>query len=143
MVYTQDDYELKYFAYARWADTPVRMLGDDLRRRLRESGSFDGVLASPVVTDTNYQLEIADTAVRQHFAGDDQSTLHLSFELRVFDGDRRQLLGSRVFSAREAAGDNPETGVAAATASAARLLSDATDYVLSVCGTAGRAEARL
>lgn len=132
MVYTQSDFEIEYFAYARWGDAPKRMLRDQMRRFLRDSGAFSGVLASPVVAQTDYQLDITDVAVRQHFEGE-SSTLHLSFEARIFDKERRYVLGSRRFETQGQAEPDPESGVIAANAAARALLIDTVDFVLDIC----------
>ncbi|MEM6639599.1 MAG: ABC-type transport auxiliary lipoprotein family protein [Pseudomonadota bacterium] len=132
MMYSLDDIELKYFAYSRWGAPPTRMLRDQLRRFLRDSGAFDGVLDSPTVARTRYQLELTDTEVIQRFEGE-ASRVDMAFELRIFDGDRRRLLGSRRFVTDVSAGGDPASGAVAANAAARQLLGGAVDYVLELC----------
>ncbi len=132
MAYMRSAYELNYFAYARWGDAPSRMLGDQLRRFLRDGGAFDGVLAAPVAARTDYQLELADVKLVQMFS-DEVSVLDLSYEIRLFDSDRRTLLATRRFATEEPSGGDAQSGVQAANNAAARLLSDTVAFVHEQC----------
>ena len=132
MAYMRDAYELNYFAYARWSDAPSRMLGDQLRRFLRDGGAFEGVLAAPVATHTDYQLELADVKIVQMFS-DEESVLDMAYEIRLFDSDRRTLLAARRFTTQEPSGGNAQDGVQAANSAAARLLRDTVEFVHEQC----------
>lgn len=132
MAYMRSEFELNYFAYSRWSDAPARMLGDQLRRFLRDSGAFDGVLAAPVATHTDYQLEMADVKIVQMFTGD-QSVLDMAYEIRLFDSDRRTLLATQRFTTQEPSGTDAQGGVQAANSAAARLLRDTVEFVHLHC----------
>lgn len=134
MAYTLTEYEVNYFAYARWGDAPARMLAEQMRMALRDSDAFAGVLASPVVAQTDYQLELADVSVIQRFDSEETSRLEMSFDLRLFDGDRRHLLATQQLSTAVDAGGDAQNGVEAANRAAGQLLLRARDFVLERCG---------
>ena len=134
MVYTLSDYEVSYFAYARWGDAPARMLATQMRAALRASDAFSGVLASPVAAHTDYQLELADVSVIQRFDSEEASRLEMNFEERLFDGDRRHLIAAQPLRASVDAGGDAQRGVAAANDAAGKLLQEAREFVLARCG---------
>ena len=132
MAYMRGPLEISYFAFARWSDSPARMLAEQTRRALRATGSFEGVLESPTVVRTDYHLELADTKLVQVFTGDN-SKLIMAFEARLYADGRRTLLASQRFETVEPAGVNASGGVEAASRAAATLLPRVTDFALENC----------
>jgi cholesterol transport system auxiliary component len=132
MVYMRDPFAVNYFAFARWGDPPSFMLRDQARRFLKDSGGFSGVLTAPVSARTDWQLEIGDVALVQQFAGD-SSTVRMAFEGRLFDSDRRSLIGTRYFEIIEPAGGDARSGVEAANRAAQVLLPQLVDFVYELC----------
>ena len=88
MAYMRNPYQLEYFAYAVWADTPVRLIGQQLLQYLEDSQAFEAVIPSPVSVATALRLELAGGSVLQRF-DDSGSTLEIALEARLFGGDRR------------------------------------------------------
>lgn len=134
MNYTLEPHTMDYYAFARWAAPPARMLQQQLRDALNASGAFTGVLSSPASAESNYQLELADVSVLQRFDDETSSVLEMMFEVRLYDGDRRHLLGAQTLAATTNAGTDAASGVEAANRAAADLLADALDFTLTRCG---------
>lgn len=132
MTYMRSPYEIEYFAYSVWADSPSRMLGEAVRGDLYASGAFEAVVSTPAATATDLRLDLADTRLVQHFSAA-SSTLELAVEARLHAVARPTEIVSRRFTISEPAEPNPEGGVRAANAAAERLLRELREFLFAAC----------
>lgn len=132
MAYMRSDYQIEYFAYARWADAPARLLSEQARRYLDASGAFEAVLAAPTAAPTDRSLELSDVVLVQRFSGE-TSTVELALDARLYGADRAQVLRAERFEFRERAGADPVSGVAAANRAAEQLLPKLLAFATTGC----------
>ncbi len=126
MAYRETDYEIRYFAYNRWAERPSRQLQPIVVDVFEQSGLFDTVLASPASVPSDYRLETE----LLHLEHDQRTTpgqARLGLRWRLIDqaGQRVVLSGSRRFTA-----DMQEANASAFTTAANRALGEAMQDVL-------------
>jgi cholesterol transport system auxiliary component len=119
MIYSRNPHQLESFAYHKWADTPASMLQGLLMNALEKSGRFSAVL--PRSASQPVRLDAQLLQLNQQFrGGDSRLVLQVRAQLRAND----EVVAGRVFETTEEAGDNPETGVAAANRAAAKFTEE-------------------
>lgn len=122
MAYRQRDYDIRYFARNRWADSPADLLMPSMQDALQNSGLFSAVLgtSSPVSADWRLETELLDFS--QDFRVQ-PSQFRLRFYARLVDLDQRRVIGSRYFELQQpAVTETPYGGVQAANQAWERLL---------------------
>jgi len=131
MAYVDQPHRLNYFAYHQWADTPARMLGAALQRRLETSGLFRAVIMLPTSVPLTLDLRL-DTeliGLQQVFTAE---TSHVLLEIRatLMALTQRRLLAGRVFVIQEPAIErNPDAGVAAANQATEKFMQDLLSFL--------------
>lgn len=137
MAYRRQDFDLRYFARSRWADTPPQLLLRGLAEALEQSGRFAAVLraGSPAAPDLRLDTELLDFS--QDFRVS-PSEFGLRLRVQLVDLAGRRVVASRTFEARRAAPeDSPYGGVQAANAAWQALLPDVVDYCVANLPAAG------
>jgi cholesterol transport system auxiliary component len=140
MAYTKAPQRLDYFAYHEWVDSPARMIGAAIGARLDASGLLGAIVTGSSEVRTDLRLDAELQRLQQDFTGAG-SVLDLSIKVSLVDVTRRSLVSAKTFSYKEAAGGDPETGVAAANLALERFLGELTEFVAdSIAGLACPAE---
>lgn len=126
MAYRETDYEIRYFAYNRWAERPSRQLQPIVVDVFEQSRLFEAVLASPASVPSDYRLETE----LLHLEHDQRTTpghARLGLRWRLIDQTGQQVIlsGSRRFTA-----DMLEANASAFTTSANRALEEAMREIL-------------
>lgn len=131
MAYRRQDFDIRYFARSRWADTPPQLLLTGLATALEQSGRFAAVLraGSPAAPDLRLDTELLD------FSQDFRvrpSEFSLRLRVQLVDLSGRRVVASRTFEARRAAPEeSPYGGVQAANAAWQALLPEVVDYCIA------------
>lgn len=131
MAYRRQDFDIRYFARNRWADTPPQLLLTGLATALEQSGRFAAVLraGSPAAPDLRLDTELLD------FSQDFRvrpSEFSLRLRVQLVDLSSRRVVASRTFEARRAAPEeSPYGGVQAANAAWQALLPEVVDYCIA------------
>ena len=137
MAYRQQDFDIRYFARSRWADTPPQLLLSGLTAALEQSGRFAAVLraGSPAAPDLRLDTELLD------FSQDFRvrpSEFRLRLRVQLVDLADRRVVASRTFEAHRAAPEeSPYGGVQAANAAWQALLPEVVDYCVASLPMAG------
>ncbi len=137
MAYRQQDFDIRYFARSRWADSPPQLLLSGLTAALEQSGRFAAVLraGSPAAPDLRLDTELLD------FSQDFRvrpSEFSLRLRVQLVDLADRRVVASRTFEARRAAPEeSPYGGVQAANAAWQALLPELVDYCIASLPAAG------
>jgi len=137
MAYRQQDFDIRYFARSRWADTPPQLLLSGLTAALEQSGRFAAVLraGSPAAPDLRLDTELLD------FSQDFRvrpSEFRLRLRVQLVDLAARRVVASRTFEAHRAAPEeSPYGGVQAANAAWQALLPEVVDYCVASLPVAG------
>ena len=131
MVYVQRSYELDYFATARWADTPARMLGPLLAQALEQTESFRAVVQTPSAIPADVRVNAELIRLQQDFTTH-PSQVELSVRVELIDVRAKRVLASRVFDAMAPAlTENAYGGVAAANVALQRVLEQVADFCVA------------
>ena len=131
MVYVQRPYELDYFATARWADTPARMLGPLLAQALEQTESFRAVVQTPSAIPADVRVNAELIRLQQDFTTR-PSQVELSVRVELIDVRAKRVLASRVFDAMAPAlTENAYGGVAAANVALQRVLEQVADFCVA------------
>jgi len=137
MAYRQQDFDIRYFARSRWAETPPQLLLPGLAEALEQSGRFAAVLraGSPATPGLRLDTELLDFS--QDFrTRPSEFTLRLRVQLVDLTG--RRVVASRIFEVRRAAPEeSPYGGVQAANAAWQALLPEVVEYCIASLPAAG------
>jgi cholesterol transport system auxiliary component len=113
MAYREQDYQLRYFARSRWADTPAQLLLPGLVEALEASGQFGAVVRVGSAARADLRLDADLLEFSQDFrVGPGEFQLRL--RLQLVDLETRAVLASRIFTTRAAAPERSPYGVAQA-----------------------------
>lgn len=137
MAYRRQDFDIRYFARSRWADTPPQLLLTGLAEALAQSGRFAAVLraGSPAAPDLRLDTELLDFS--QDFRAR-PSEFSLRLRVQLVDLAGRRVVAGRIFEARHAAPEeSPYGGVQAANAAWQALLPELVDYCVASLPAAG------
>ena len=122
MLYTRQPSQVEFYSQSRWLDVPSRMIDTHLLERLSRAGVATVVVAGAPV-GSQYRLDVTAFRLLQQFDGD-ESLVAVSFDAALFDTQARRQLALRSFDAREPAGGDARSGVAAANSALARTLDE-------------------
>ncbi|MCC5812553.1 MAG: membrane integrity-associated transporter subunit PqiC [Ectothiorhodospiraceae bacterium] len=127
MAYRETDYEIRYFAYNRWAERPARQLQPILVDAFEQAGLFHAVLASPASLPSNYRLE-TELLHLEHDQRSSPGQARLGLRWRLIDLSAQEVLlsGSRRFGT-----DMAEANASAFTSAANQALKEAIREIVS------------
>lgn len=133
MIYVSTPYQVDYFAYHQWTDSPSRMLLPLIRERLEQSGLFLSVVTAPAPARTDWRLDSELVRLRQVFSDGAGSELQVVMHVRLVDLSAPAVLATKTFSIDEPCSeDTPYGGVLAANRAVDRLLTELVDFVAGV-----------
>lgn len=122
MVYLKRPYELEYFSFNQWADTPVRMFAPLLVHALNQSGAWRAVIPLPSEIPGDYRIVIYGFRLQQEFL-QQPSRVRIKVRLQLVDLKESKIIGTRAFETLEnALSDNAYGGVLAANRAVASML---------------------
>lgn len=127
-VYIESDHQLSHYGRHRWADDPGRLIRTALVRALEDSGAFKAVVASPTPALADMRLDLELVKLHQDYRVGDTSELVLGMRATMIALDGRRVIATRSFEFREAAGNGPLAGAAAADRALARMLEAITAF---------------
>lgn len=132
MAYREQDYQLRYFARSRWADTPAQLLLPGLVEALEASGQFGAVVRVGSAARADLRLDADLLEFSQDFrVGPGEFQLRL--RLQLVDLETRAVLASRIFTAHAAAPERSPRGVVhAANAAWQALLPELVGFTSAV-----------
>lgn len=119
-----DNAQLAAYTRSSWADTPARLVGDNLGDALSSSGLFSAVLGDASGrADLVLQVELSDFS--QHFSSSTNSRGRISATATLLRADNGQVIAQKLFeSTAPAASANAAGGVDALTKADTRLDQD-------------------
>jgi cholesterol transport system auxiliary component len=129
MAYLLRPYEVNYYAFNQWADTPARMLQRVMVENLEKSGQWSAVLQAPGGVPAQYRLECDSRVLEQQFFAQ-PSRVRLALRAQLIETKRQSILAIRSFELFEAApSDDPYGGVLAANRASARLITEMVEWL--------------
>ena len=122
MAYLLRPYEVNYYAYNQWADTPARLLHRLMVESLDKSGLWRAVLQTPSAIQVQYRLDCDNLILEQQFFSR-PSRVRLALRAQLIETKTQTILATRYFEFFEAAEtDDAYGGVQAANHAAAKLI---------------------
>ena len=129
MAYLLRPYEVNYYAFNQWADTPARMLQRIMVENLDKAGLWSAVLQTPGAVPAQYRLDCDNLVLEQQFFSH-PSRVRLALRVQIVETKEQSILGSRYFELFEAApSDDPYGGVVAANQASAKLIIEMTEWL--------------
>ncbi len=132
IAYVNKPYQLAYFSYNQWADTPAQMLHPLLIQTLQNTDHFHAVLAT-AANGAQYD-RVLNTRILQL----QQSFLHhpsqVQFNIRaqLIDNNKHQVIATQQFNIIEPTSeDTPYDGVIAANKATEKLLQQIAEFCLA------------
>jgi cholesterol transport system auxiliary component len=124
MAYLLRPYEVSYYAFNQWADTPARLLHRIVVENLDKTGLWSAVLQTPAAVPAQYRLDTDNLILEQQFFSR-PSRVRLALRVQIVDTKKQAVLGTRYFELFEVApSDDPYGGVQAANHAVTKLLTD-------------------
>lgn len=124
MAYSEQNYELRYFARSRWADAPPQLLLPGLIDAFEASGRFAAVIRIGSAAAPQLRLDTEVLDFSQDFRVK-PSQFDLRLRVQLVDLATRKVIASRVFESRQTApAQSPYGGAQAANAAWRALLPD-------------------
>ena len=129
MAYLLRPYEVNYYAFNQWADTPARMVQQLLVEQLDKTGLWRAVLQTPGPVPAQYRLDCDNLILEQQFFSN-PSRVRLSVRAQIIDTKRPALLATRYFEVIEVAPtEDAYGGVQAANQATAKLLTELSEWL--------------
>lgn len=129
MAYLLRPYEVNYYAYNQWADTPARMLQRIMVENFDKAGLWSAVLQTPGAVPAHYRLDCDNLVLEQQFLSN-PSRVRLALRVQIVETKEHSILGSRYFELFEAApSDDPYGGVVAANQVSAKLITEMAEWL--------------
>ncbi|RMG32986.1 MAG: hypothetical protein D6720_12310 [Gammaproteobacteria bacterium] len=94
MLYMDDPFELKAFAWHRWADAPARLLEPLLLTAAERTGRFGTVVPAGTPGETDLRLETRLLYLRQVFK-DDSCRVEMALRVTLVNNRSARILGTR------------------------------------------------
>lgn len=131
IAYSTCPFTLSYFAKSFWADTPPQMLLPLIVQSLQETCHFHAVVIPPFPGDYDLQLNTQLLQLQQDFSCH-PSRVHLMLRAQVIDATNHVIATRQFCITMIAPCDDPYGGVIAANKAVAALLTQLTQFVLTV-----------
>ena len=137
MVFLKRRYELEYYSFNQWADTPARMLTSLLVETLSRDRRWRAVAPMPSSIRGDYRLDTYGLVVQQEFFQQPSRT-RVTGRMQLVDLKNQRIVGTRTFEAVEdAPSEDAYGGVVAANRAVAKWLDLITIWTTG-CMTNGR-----
>lgn len=129
MIYREGTNQLRAFARNRWAGTPAGMLEPLLVDALEATGAFRAVVSAGSGLGGDLRLDAEVLRLQQDFTRS-PSTVRFGLRATLVDaGTGRVVLARRFETEEPAAGNDPESGAAAANRAVEQVLTELADAV--------------
>jgi cholesterol transport system auxiliary component len=129
MAYLLRPYEVNYYAFNQWADTPARMVQQLLVEQLDKTGLWRAVLQTAGIVTVEYRLDCDNLILEQQFFSN-PSRIHLALRAQLIETKKQSILASRYFELLEpASSEDAYGGVLAANQATAKLLAQMADWL--------------
>jgi cholesterol transport system auxiliary component len=129
MAYLLRPYEVNYYAFNQWADTPARLLHRIMVENLDKTGLWSAVLQSPGAVPAQYRLDCDNLVLEQQFFSS-PSRIRLALRAQLIETKKQSVLGTRYFELFEAApSEDAYGGVLAANHAAGKLLTEMAEWL--------------
>jgi cholesterol transport system auxiliary component len=129
MAYLLRPYEVNYYAFNQWADTPARMVQQLLVEQLDKTGLWRAVLPTPGPVPAQYRLDLDNLILEQQFFSS-PSRVRLSVRAQLIETKRASILTTRYFEVLEVAPtEDAYGGVQAANQATAKLLTQMAEWL--------------
>lgn len=123
IAYVAEPYQLTYFSYNRWIDTPASMLKPLIVDALQSTGRFHAVVSAPYTGDSTYRLDTTVIRLQQNFILT-PSVEELVVRAQLIHSDTQKVMAVKLISvATPASANTPYAGVVAAN----KIVSDFLD----------------
>jgi cholesterol transport system auxiliary component len=129
MAYLLRPYEVSYYAYNQWADTPARMLQRIMVENFDKTGLWSAVLQTPGAVPAQYRLDCDSLVLEQQFFSN-PSRIRLALRAQIIATKTQSVLATRSFELFEVApSDDPYGGVIAANHASAKLVTEIAEWL--------------
>jgi len=124
MAYLLRPYEVSYYGYNQWADTPARMLQRIMVENFEKTGQWSAMLQTPGRVPAQYRLDCDSLVLEQQFFSN-PSRVRLALRAQFVETKTQSVLATRYFEFFETApSDDPYGGVLAANQVTAKLITE-------------------
>ena len=96
MAYLLRPYEVSYYAFNQWADTPARLIHQMLVDNLDKTGLWSAVLQAPGAVPAHYRLDCDNLLLEQQFLSR-PSRVRVALHARISETKKQSILGSAKF----------------------------------------------
>ena len=122
MAYLLRPYEVNYYAFNQWADTPARLLHQVLVENLDKASLWRAVVQTAGTVPAQYRLDCDNLILEQQFFSQ-PSRIRLALRAQLIETKKQTVLASRYFELLEPApSEDAYGGVLAANQATAKLL---------------------
>jgi cholesterol transport system auxiliary component len=129
MAYLLRPYEVNYYAFNQWADTPARLLHRIMVENLDKTGLWSAVLQSPASVPAQYRLDCDNLVLEQQFFSS-PSRIRLALRAQLIETKSQSVIATRYFELFEAApSEDAYGGVLAANHAAGKLLTEIAEWL--------------
>lgn len=128
MAYLLRPYEVNYYGYNQWADTPARLLHRVIVESFDKSGLWHAVVQFPSGIPAQHHLDCDNLVLEQQFFSR-PSRVRLALRAQIVETKTRTILASRYFEFFEDTGsDDAYGGVEAANRAAATMINQLLEW---------------
>jgi len=129
MAYLLRPYEINYYAFNQWADTPARLLHQVLVENLDQTGLWSAVLQAPGALPAQFRLDCDNLILEQQFFAN-PSRIRLALRAQLIETKKQSILAIRYFELLEPApSEDAYGGVLAANQATAKLLAQMAEWL--------------
>lgn len=131
MIYNERCYELATFTRNEWAGPPAEMIQPLLVQKLRDTGYFHAVVASPFSANRSLVLKTNLLELRQDF------TLHpshvvIALQVELINNHTEEVINSKTFARSVPTKlDTPDSGVVTINCAMNQLLNEVAQFAVS------------
>ena len=130
MAYTDQPYQVDYFAKNKWSDTPARMLQPLIVQTLRNTHRFHAITTSSN-TRSDFVLNTKIIELRQLFVCK-SSYIKFRLNAEIVDARTGHIIASKQFNVNQPASLNPQSGVEAANRAVGVALKQLANFCLKI-----------
>lgn len=135
MAYLLRPYEVSYYGYNQWADTPARMLQRIMVENFEKTGQWRAVLQTPGAVPAHYRLDFDNLVLEQQFFYN-PSRVRLALRAQIVETKTQSILATRSFELFETAPtDDPYGGVIAANHATDKLIKEIAEWLDTIFRT--------
>lgn len=128
MAYLLRPYEVSYYAFNRWGDTPSRMLAGLLVQTMERTGLWRAVVQAPSAVRADYRLDCDNLVLEQQFFS--PSRVLVALRAQLIDVKQQRVIGTRDFEVFQTAPtEDAYGGVVAANQAVGKLLGELAEWV--------------